>query len=53
MGALIQLTEKVAGLIKQLRDHKFDRIGGLYLESVVKRGTSSLDDTENPVFAGE
>lgn len=36
----LKLTETIAGMVKQLRDYKFDRIGGLYFKSAVERGPS-------------
>ena len=36
----LELTGTIAGMVKQLRDHKFDRIGGLYFKSAIERETS-------------
>lgn len=41
----LELTETMAGLIKQLRDRKFDYIGGLYFKRAVDRGPRKLDST--------
>lgn len=44
----LELTETIAGMIKQLWDHKFDRIGGLFFKSAVDRGTGKLERTTGP-----
>ena len=36
----LELTEKVAKLVKELRYCQFDRIGGLYFKSALDRGTA-------------
>lgn len=36
----LELTATIAGMIKQLRDHKFNRIGGLYFKSAIEREKS-------------
>ncbi len=41
----LKLTETIAGMVKQLRNCKFDRIGGLYFKSAVERGPSKIEHT--------
>jgi len=44
----LELTETIAEMIKQLQDHKFDRIGGLYFKSALDCGTSKLEKNFEP-----
>ena len=40
----LKLTETIAAMVKQLRECKFDRIGGLYFKSAVERGPSKHEN---------
>ncbi len=44
----LELTETIAGMIKQLRDRKFDRIGGLFFKSALNRGNIELRKAPEP-----
>lgn len=44
----LELTKAIAGMVKQLRDQKFDRIGGLYFESAVHHQTTKIKKAAKP-----
>jgi len=44
----VELTKTIAGMVKQLRDQKFDRIGGLYFQSAVAHQTKIPEKVAKP-----
>lgn len=44
----LELTQTVAGMIKQLREYKFDRIGGLYFKSAAAHENFEPKGTPEP-----